>query len=482
MHGWLNSEASLFLEELLRQSLLGSGRTHPNPTVAALAFDSDHPELWTSGATEPPGKRHAEIVALDSFRKKFQKDPDSLIVTLEPCSVSGRTPPCVDRILATSGLSNIYIGGLDPSLSRQGVQKLEKAGRNVIVADAEGLRRWSDRPELSSFLSGLSRLYGLFPGSFVHRLQFGRPRLVLKAASDGDGLMGDKKQRLGISGAEGLHAGQLLRRTMDAIIVGPGTVLIDEPSLDWRPRMPGQAMKVAQSKNTIVTAHGDETGLRFAAPGEKNGSREVRSTEQSDAGGPSVAPVHHLRASDPFLESLLHYGDSPEMRAPDFDHQPVRIFLLPHPKTEKKGRKIQDFVNRQRQRAKLGGPEPVFWTVGANYGSGGVAERSGHGKGHPDVDSDLPSLKDPMFGSELLQGLCSLGLNTVLVEGGAGLHDSLRWILWPDDRFYWLKRKTPLSGQPLEHPVFLPEYLKHLPRLQTVDLGEDELISFAGRA
>ncbi|MCB1169264.1 MAG: hypothetical protein KDK25_02965 [Leptospiraceae bacterium] len=462
MHGWLNSEASRFLEELLRQSVLASGRTHPNPTVAALAFDSRQPDLWASGATEPPGKRHAEIVALDGFRQRFQKDPDSLIVTLEPCSVTGRTPPCVDRILASPGLSNLYIGGLDPSLSRQGVHRLESAGRTVMVADADGLRRASGRPELSSFLSGLSRLYGLFPGSFVHRLQFGRPRLVLKAASDGDGLMGDKKGRMGISGAEGLHVGQLLRRTMDAIIVGPGTVLVDEPALDWRPRP-------SMSEDEV----GNTSGIRNSPsdPLPASGDRP-----------PAEPPVHHLRSADPFLESVLHYGDSEEMRRPPFDHQPVRIFLLPRPKNPGKERKIQDFVEKQKKRAEQGGPEPVFWTVGADSGHVGFPTAGGHKRHSVDTDSDLPSLKDPMFGSELLQGLCELGLNTVLVEGGAGLHASLRWILWPDDRFYWLKRKAPLADSTLIHPVFLPEYLKHLPRLQTVDLGEDELISFAGRA
>ena len=91
-------------------------------------------------------------------------------------------------------------------------------------------------------------------------------------------------------------------------------------------------------------------------------------------------------------------------------------------------------------------------------------------------------MKDPSFGSSLMQALAELGLNTVLVEGGAGLHGALQAILQPDDRFYWLRSKSSLQSQEFQKPVELPQYLTKLPELQLMDLGPDELIAFAGRA
>ncbi len=495
MHdNWLETNfASLYLEQLLKESILACGRTAPNPTVAALAFDSTNPDLWASGATEPPGGRHAEIVALDRFQDRYSSAPDSLVVTLEPCSKTGRTPPCVDRIRSIPELQTIYIGGLDPGLSGEGVHLLEHGGRKVYLpatlgtfsgnesSDSDDLqsqhshRRAAERrlPGLSSFLSGLRRLYGLFPASFAHRIQYGRPRLILKAASDASGIMGDKEQRVTISGAGALHTGQLLRRAADAVLVGPGTVLTDEPGLDWRPA--AQVLPIGVTRNLLLSKEGSGN----ASPHSLSNS-DTRGTSQSEK-PPASAPVnsataqdrqseklpislpHYLRSADPFLEALLRYGDEKEMLTTEFDHQPRRVFLIPEGKMDPA--RLKAFQERQWERFQTGGPEPVFWTLSKKNKPG-----------------DLPSLKDPSFGSSLMQALAELGLNTVLVEGGAGLHGALQAILQPDDRFYWLRSKSSLQSQEFQKPVELPQYLTKLPELQLMDLGPDELIAFAGRA
>ncbi|MBU41931.1 MAG: hypothetical protein CMN76_01835 [Spirochaetaceae bacterium] len=434
MHeNWLESEfASLYLEQLLKESVLASGRTAPNPTVAALAFDSNTPARYAAGATEPAGKRHAEIVALDGFRQRYGVNPDSIAVTLEPCSKTGRTPPCVDRILSIPELQYIYIGGLDPALSGEGVERLRVFGRKVYLPETAFRQgpgnpfHSGSAPHLYSFLSGLQRLYGLFPGSFAHRLLYGRPRLYLKAASDPTGCMGDRKRRVSVSGPEGLLFGQLLRRACDAVLVGPKTVLVDEPSLDWRPaeRMERSAID-----------------------------------SRSDSGKPEKL----LRAADPFMRALLRYTLEDEMQSPEFPHQPVRIFLLPEAK-EGHEKALHRFKEKQQAIFEKGGPEPVFWTLSKKHTAG-----------------DLPALKDPVFGSTLLQSLTDLGLNTVLVEGGAGLHRALGSSLQPDDRFYWIQSQNALDLSSLHHPVMMPDFLRSLPRLESVKLGQDELVAFAGR-
>ena len=456
---WLETEfASLYLEELLKESILASGRTAPNPTVAALAFDSTRPEDRTSGATEPPGKRHAEIVALDRFQSQFGRSPDSLIVTLEPCSKTGRTAPCVDRIRSIPELQQIYIGCLDPALSGEGVRLLQHSGRSVylprtwpvsqgsssLAYPSVSSNRIQHRPAgLESFLSGLGRLYGLFPASFAHRLLYGRPRMILKAASDPTGCMGDSSRRVMVSGRGALQAGQLLRRVVDAIIVGPRTVLVDEPSLDWR----------ADPRGIELGPSSFDTESTVDTPQKMVDSRSIYDASNQRS-------FHYLKSPDPFIEALLRYGSESQMYKPEFDHQPVRIFLMPE-----SGRSLERFHEAQKQIELSGGPEPIFWTLSKKKTPG-----------------DLPSMKDPLFGSALLRNLSELGFNTVLVEGGAGLHSSLRSILQPDDRFYWLRRKEPLDVSDFEQPVMLPAYLKALPELQSIDLGLDELVAFAGRS
>ena len=302
--------------------------------------------------------------------------------------------------------------------------------------------------------------------------------------------MGDKSRRISISGPAALHAGQLLRRAVDAVLVGPGTVLTDEPTLDWRPggqkgAGPGQSRNLISpnldgSEKERSDSIGDfdseanprsnprpnsdsNSSIAFDSNASGSAGPESRKESQKVAGSSPNSPSHYLQSADPFIEALLRYGDEAEMQNPYFDHQPRRIFLLPEGQMEKS--QLDAFQAKQWQRFEQGGPEPVFWTLSKKH--------------HP---GDLPALKDPFFGSALMQNLAELGLNTVLIEGGAGLHRSLETILQPDDRFYWLRRKENLISVDFEKPVKLPHFLTELPQLQSMDLGPDELVAFAGRA
>ncbi|MBL8021153.1 MAG: hypothetical protein JNM27_15905 [Leptospirales bacterium] len=210
--------------EICRQSILSTGRTWPNPSVACVIVTDQG--VFT-GATEQPGRRHAEIVALDSMDQTLGDESlrvtGDMYVTLEPCSTHGRTPPCVDRIVQYPGL-NIHISCMDPLLNQAGVRALQSAGLAVQSVTMPG----------QEFLHG-----------FISRSSGQGPRFHLKAATMA-GWMGSRKRRVGISGEDGQWIGQLLRAKLDAVVVGPGTIAVDLPGLNFRsPSITGRLKRVS---------------------------------------------------------------------------------------------------------------------------------------------------------------------------------------------------------------------------------------------
>ena len=167
------------------------------------------------GATQPPGGRHAEIVALDAAGN--QAEGATLYATLEPCSHTGRTPPCVDAIVA-AGIQRVVVGveDPDPNVRGRGVKALREAGIHVDVGVGEG----EVRAQLAPYLK--------------HRTT-GRPWVVLKLAAtlDGRTAAADGSSRW-ITGPEARADAHRLRAESDAVIVGAGTVRQDDPALTVR--------------------------------------------------------------------------------------------------------------------------------------------------------------------------------------------------------------------------------------------------------
>lgn len=125
-----NLPFNLYLK-LWQLSIEAIGRTSPNPAVACILKKGD--KLLSYGATEPAGLRHAEIVALDNFIKKYKNqssnfyDQIELIVTLEPCSTYGRTLPCVLKIKNFKKfIKKIIIENYDINLQKSGIYYLIK--------------------------------------------------------------------------------------------------------------------------------------------------------------------------------------------------------------------------------------------------------------------------------------------------------------------------------------------------------------------
>ncbi len=188
-------------------------RTSPNPWVGAVVVTAGG-EAHT-GATEPPGGRHAEIVALDLAGDAAAGS--TLYTTLEPCCHHGRTPPCTDRIVA-AGVTRVVVAIEDPDakVAGQGVAALRAAGIDVEV----GVGATAVRRQLAPYVK--------------HRAT-GRPWVLLKLAASLDGRTAapDGSSRW-ITGSAARADAHRLRAESDAVIVGAGTVRADDPALTVR--------------------------------------------------------------------------------------------------------------------------------------------------------------------------------------------------------------------------------------------------------
>lgn len=192
-------------------------RPHPNPRVGAIVVDISG-RIIGRGAHERPGTPHAEALALAQAGSAAAGG--TMVVTLEPCNHHGRTPPCSETII-DAGVSRLWVGVLDPDprVSGSGVERLRAAGVTVEVAP------------------GVQPIEMLDPGYFHHR-RTGRSRVVHKAALTLDGQIAavDGTSQW-ITGPDARADAHLLRASVDAVMVGTGTIFADDPRLDVR--LPG---------------------------------------------------------------------------------------------------------------------------------------------------------------------------------------------------------------------------------------------------
>jgi diaminohydroxyphosphoribosylaminopyrimidine deaminase / 5-amino-6-(5-phosphoribosylamino)uracil reductase len=202
----------------------GLGNTWPNPAVGAVIVrhDGAEPVIVGRGWTQAGGRPHAETEALRQAGAAARGA--TLYVTLEPCSHHGRTPPCADAVVA-AGIARVVSALADPNpeVAGQGHARLRQAGVAVDVGlGAEEARR-------------------AHAGHF-RRIRDGRPHVTLKlavSANDKAGLAGPRP--VAITGDAARDVVHRLRAMNDAIMVGIGTVLADDPLLTCR--LPGMAKR-----------------------------------------------------------------------------------------------------------------------------------------------------------------------------------------------------------------------------------------------
>jgi len=210
----MKTDDTKWMTEALHLARSGEGLTRPNPPVGAVVVKDG--EAVGRGYHRKAGGPHAEIYALRQAGTKASGA--TLYVTLEPCSSWGRTPPCTDSILS-AGIKHVVCAVADPNPKHagKGFRILRKAG--VTVQCGVGADEGAEilRPFTSSMLRD-------------------RPYLSVKLAVSLDGRIADSSGcSQWISGTKARGWVQGLRRRADAIMVGAGTVIKDNPSLLPRP-------------------------------------------------------------------------------------------------------------------------------------------------------------------------------------------------------------------------------------------------------
>ncbi len=203
-----------FAKLMLEAVALGEGGRYgasPNPRVGAVVLDASG-AVAGRGAHLRCGGSHAEVAALQEAGSAAVGG--TLVVTLEPCVHQGRTPPCVDAVLA-AGIARVVVGTRDPNpaVNGKGVAALRSAGVEVVEGvEEEACRR-------------LAR-------SFIHWVETGRPLVTLKMAITLDGKLAARGGRSRwITSEAARREGYALREEHDALLVGVGTVQADDPRL-----------------------------------------------------------------------------------------------------------------------------------------------------------------------------------------------------------------------------------------------------------
>jgi diaminohydroxyphosphoribosylaminopyrimidine deaminase/5-amino-6-(5-phosphoribosylamino)uracil reductase len=202
----------------LRMARRGLGTTAYNPSVGAVIADEVTGEVIARGWTQPGGRPHAEKEALR--RAGARARGKTMYVTLEPCAHTGRVPTCADAVVS-AGLKRVVAAIADPNpvVAGHGLRQLSDAGIEVTLGCLESEAR------------------AVTAGHIASRTR-GRPFVQLKIAVSADGLIAPGEGKpVWVTGAAARARGHLLRAEADAIVVGIGTVLADDPQLTCR--LPG---------------------------------------------------------------------------------------------------------------------------------------------------------------------------------------------------------------------------------------------------
>jgi diaminohydroxyphosphoribosylaminopyrimidine deaminase/5-amino-6-(5-phosphoribosylamino)uracil reductase len=269
----------------------GQGRTWPNPAVGAVVVKDG--VIVGRGWTQPGGRPHAEPEALRRAGEAARGA--TLYVTLEPCSHFGKSPPCVDAVIA-AGISRVVsaIEDPNPEVAGNGHARLRSAGITVDVG-----------------LGAAEAAYD-HAGHF-RRIRDKRPHVILKlAVSADDKIGGAGRKPVAITGEAARTQVHLLRAHNDAILVGIGTLLADNPSLTCRLpgmearspvrvvvdralRIPGDSRLVRSARTTPVWVVTSETAEAAAAAKlGAAGAQVIRIPSDPAKSGLDLATVLHV--------------------------------------------------------------------------------------------------------------------------------------------------------------------------------------------
>lgn len=273
---------SKFMSRCLELSRRGLGWVSPNPMVGAVIVRDG--KIIGEGFHRQVGQAHAEVEAIAACRQDTHGA--TLYVNLEPCNHHGRTPPCTEAIIR-AGIARVVVGMVDPNplVSGQGIVRLKQAGITVDVGLCEAECR------------ALNRI-------FIHWVTTKKPFIAGKVAVSQDykiaAAPGVRTQITGIETQKKVHE---LRQMYDAILVGVGTVLSDNPELTVRqyPQRPRDPLRIVLDSNLRIPL--DANVLR-----EKNVL--VATTAAADARKRSILEARGITL-------LMTTGDAARVHLPD---------------------------------------------------------------------------------------------------------------------------------------------------------------------
>jgi diaminohydroxyphosphoribosylaminopyrimidine deaminase / 5-amino-6-(5-phosphoribosylamino)uracil reductase len=217
------SQAALdrrFMQVALAVARRGLGSTSPNPSVGAVIVDEATGEVIARGWTQNGGRPHAEKEALRRAGERARGQ--TMYITLEPCAHTGRVPTCADAMLS-AGLKRVVCAIADPNpiIAGRGFDQLRDAGVEVVTGCEAEAAHW------------------LALGHILRQIE-GRPFVQLKMALDRTyAVAAGNGQPVWVTSPEARNYAHLLRKEADAILVGAGTMIADDPELTCR--LPGLA-------------------------------------------------------------------------------------------------------------------------------------------------------------------------------------------------------------------------------------------------
>ncbi len=202
-----------YMKRAIKLAHKGRGRTSPNPMVGAVIVKNN--KIIGEGFHAFCGGEHAEVAAIKNASESTEGS--TIYVNLEPCNHYGKTPPCVDAILK-AGIRKVFCAMIDPNekVSGKGIDRLQKEG---VAVDVGLLNRKALK---------LNEKYSKY-------IVTGEPFVLLKSAMSLDGkIAGSDRKPRQISSGDSIQYAHELRYDYDAIMVGIGTVLADNPALTVR--------------------------------------------------------------------------------------------------------------------------------------------------------------------------------------------------------------------------------------------------------
>ena len=221
-----------FMSRALELARQGMGKVSPNPMVGCVLVHEG--EIIGEGYHEEFGGTHAEVSAFNNARKNPLDA--TAYVTLEPCNISGKTPPCTDELIHNS-ISKVYIGMLDPNpkINGRGVEALEKAGISVHVGVMGNEVEKLNRP-------------------FTKWVTTGIPWVIAKVVQSADGYMGiDSETSIWLTDKEARLHSHRLRSQVDAILIGRQTAEVDNPSLTVRDVLGNNPKRIILDTNRTLS-------------------------------------------------------------------------------------------------------------------------------------------------------------------------------------------------------------------------------------